>query len=94
MLLSNISYMAGDGSELARAVRRPRNTRIYDCLVRYALPKRSNNSQTADISGVTVSYKVQLWHMADVQRGDKDATEYRHVALELFYLYCISHALW
>jgi len=53
----------------------------------------ATNLKTADINSATVSYKVQIWHMADVLRGGKDAKEYRHIALELFFLKCVFDAI-
>jgi hypothetical protein len=54
----------------------------------------ATNLKTADLNSATISYKVWLWHVADVLGGGKEAAEYRRVALELFLLKCIFDAFW
>ena len=43
-------------------------------------------------NGATIGYEAGLWRMADALRGSVDAAEYKHVALGLIFLKCISDA--
>jgi len=43
-------------------------------------------------NGATVGFEAQLWKMADAQRNNMDAAEYKHVVLGLIFLKYISDA--
>ena len=57
------------------------------------MPKKSKNYQApTQASAATVGYEAQLWQMADALRGSMDATEYKHVCLDLLFVRYISDA--
>ena len=54
---------------------------------------RAEKSQnTKDATATTVGYEAPLWQMADALRGSINAAEYKHVALGLPFIKCISDA--
>ena len=57
-----------------------------------ATAKNQTPNQCNSRSSGNLGFETQLWAAADKMRGHMDAAEYKHVALGLIFLKCISGA--
>jgi type I restriction enzyme M protein len=53
------------------------------------MPRRASKQNDSD---ATLGFEAKLWAMADAQRNNMDAAEYKHVVLGLIFLKYISDA--